>query len=223
MKEETLTKRYFYKLATNFSSAALGALTLLFVPRALGPAQYGQFDFISNHFTQLIRSCLVSVPEGFFNWVSKKGKKEDLNGPFKVIIILFASVTSLIFLFLCIAITLDWHSTIWPEIPKHILFTGLFFGAVTTLFGILSYIADGLAETISLERVRMTKNILRALLLLILIYFSALTLMSFFWLHNALIFLASVFLLIFFVRKRYIDQNIFDNYDPIKKKDFILF
>jgi len=42
---DSLKKRYFFKLFSNFSGMAISLVTQAIIPRGLGPKNYGDFNF----------------------------------------------------------------------------------------------------------------------------------------------------------------------------------
>ncbi|WP_072697532.1 oligosaccharide flippase family protein [Desulfovibrio litoralis] len=52
MKESSLAKRYVFKLIANFAAIPIYLVMEALLPRALGPASYGNFNFITAQFLQ---------------------------------------------------------------------------------------------------------------------------------------------------------------------------
>jgi len=73
----TLKKRFTFKLLVNVASMFMGLITVLFVPRVLGPEKFGQFEFITNNFKLIIDTIAIQTPVAYFNWISRKGHKEN--------------------------------------------------------------------------------------------------------------------------------------------------
>ena len=53
-KEDTLRKRYAFKLTANFIGGGISSVIQLMVPRGLGPAAYGNFGFMTAFFDNIV-------------------------------------------------------------------------------------------------------------------------------------------------------------------------
>ena len=78
-KDGTLKKRFTFKLAANIWGMLLGLVTMSFVSRALGPENFGRFEFITSNFRLILDTLTLQVPVAYFNWVSRKGHKEGID------------------------------------------------------------------------------------------------------------------------------------------------
>jgi len=76
--EDSLRKRYVFKLGANAISVGISILTQTMVPRALGPVGYGNFGFLTNFFTQIIEFLDSGVSIGFYNKLSHRSDESGL-------------------------------------------------------------------------------------------------------------------------------------------------
>jgi len=51
--EDSLKKRYFFKLSVGLIGIPISIITAAVVPRSLGPAAYGNFTFLTQFFTKI--------------------------------------------------------------------------------------------------------------------------------------------------------------------------
>ena len=154
----SLRNRFAYKLASNIGSALLGLATIAVVPRALGPADYGRFEFLSVNFKLILDSLTLHVPTAFFNWISRKAHKEDADVP--VGVTLYAVMGASLFFLTAIALSIasGAHATLWPDIPPVYLWEGYGLTVAVFLFQLCAYLADGKALTVVLEKQRFAQN-----------------------------------------------------------------
>ena len=73
----SLKKRFIYKLGGNIAALALGVIALAVVSRALGPADFGRFEFLTANFKLVLDTLALQLPIAYFNWISRKGHKEN--------------------------------------------------------------------------------------------------------------------------------------------------
>ncbi|GAH85102.1 unnamed protein product, partial [marine sediment metagenome] len=52
-KEDSLKKRYFFKLCANLIGLPISIVIQSIIPRGLGPSAYGDFTFLTNFFTKV--------------------------------------------------------------------------------------------------------------------------------------------------------------------------
>jgi O-antigen/teichoic acid export membrane protein len=196
-----LKRRFLFKLASNLASVLIGVVSMAVVPRVLGPADYGRFEFISANFKLIVDSLSIGVPTAFFNWISCKGHKEDIDAAISVtfyfvclIAVLFAAVLSL-------SMMTGWNSTLWPDLAPSYLWEA--FGLVFAIFAFqfCTYLADGRAFTIGLEKIRLVQNIGKTGICLLLAWFGLLNLHAFFFLQISVVGLTALLTAVWLYRK----------------------
>jgi O-antigen/teichoic acid export membrane protein len=69
---DSLRKRYFIKLAKSVSNALINVSLLLFVPRELGPAGYGSFNFIRDSFQSIISLSDLNLGAAHINHAARR-------------------------------------------------------------------------------------------------------------------------------------------------------
>ena len=221
----SIRKRYLFKLSTNIVVAIFGLAAITFVPRALGPEAYGKFGFITSNFNSILQFLTLSVPAAYFTWISRKGHKE--NTDVATGLTLYWNVATIIFLacFINIATFGRWNQFLWPDIPVWILWAALAFIGISNIFRLLSYLADGKAQTVGLEIFRISQNSLRIICLIILFGLGLLNLASYFYLQIILMAIMVLGLFIWLSKinaysLHYLD---FRNYEKEKRQEFISF
>lgn len=74
----SLRQQYLAKLGSNFLGILAGLLTLLVVPRELGPAGYGRYEFLSNLFLQIKNLFETGSSAYFFTRLSQQPEDSGL-------------------------------------------------------------------------------------------------------------------------------------------------
>ncbi|MBJ6752194.1 lipopolysaccharide biosynthesis protein [Geomonas anaerohicana] len=201
MSETSLQSRFKFKLFSNVAAVLLGLITMAFVPRALGPENFGKFEFITNNFKLIFDTLTLQVPVAFFNWVSRKGHKEDTDVASGVTLHFSLIAAALFAVFIAGTILTGTHSLLWPGIDVPFLWEALLFTLVVFLYQLLVFLADGKSLTVGLERIRLLQNLLKAAILLGLVFAGVMNLHSYFFGQVAVVAL-SVLLSALWLRKQ---------------------
>lgn len=181
MLEDSVKKRFIFKFVISIFSAALNFGLLLFFPKFLGPAKYGQYEFAVNNFTVLIGALTFSVPDAYFNWISRKAKKLKIGEVTAATFAFLMLITVGVSLFILIVNSLGVFNSIWPGITVMAACLGLLIAFGTQFFNICSILADSLGLTATFEFFRLAQNIMKVLFTGILCYLGIISL------HGALL------------------------------------
>lgn len=183
----SLQKRFAFKLVANVIGVLLGLVTMAFVPRALGPEQFGRFEFVTNNFKLIFDTLTLQVPVAYFNWVSRKGHKEDTDLSFGVTLYFSLGMALLFGLFIAATQVGGWHALLWPEVPQVYLWEALAFTLAVFFYQFLVYLSDGKSLTVGLEKIRLLQNVMKCLALVGLVLAGMMNLHSYFWAQIAVI------------------------------------
>ena len=182
----SIKKRYAAKLLTNLTGAALGFVTMSFVPRAIGAADFGRFEFITVNLNLLITTLGLSVPVAFFNWVSKEdGVRRD--AAIAVTALMSLGVVGVLAILIAGAQLADISGGLWPDIGPGVLWLGFLFAVFFFFIQNLGYLGDGIALSVGLETRRMVHNVARAGILTVLFFTGFLNLAVYFWVQISLL------------------------------------
>ena len=180
----------------------MGLVTMAVVFRALGPADYGRFEFISANFKLILYTLTIQVPIAFFNWVLRKGHKEDTDVATSVTLYFVSSAFFLFAIIISLSVMMGFHSRLWPEVSPPYLWEA--FGLVVAVFSfqLCTYLADGRALTIGLEKMRVVQNISKTGIFLLLVWFGLMNLHAFFFSQILITGLTALFTAIWHYRKQ---------------------
>ena len=141
---ESLAKRYKFKLFSNMISLLAGGIVTYFIPKALGPAMYGNFNFITSFFSSLLSFFQFGTSNAFYTKLSKNQKDNKLiRFYFGFILITFL----LCFLVVQTIYLLDKNSIVWPEINIKLVYAGLLFSILTFIVATVKNINDAIGIT----------------------------------------------------------------------------
>jgi O-antigen/teichoic acid export membrane protein len=177
-KEDSLNKRYLYKLATNLVGLAIGLVTQAIIPRGLGPKAYGDFSFLSNFFSQFVGFFDMGTSICFYTKLSQRQKDIRLI-IFYVSFAIIASiaVALLVFIFSFTPFT----KQIWPDQLMFFVYLAAIWGIFSWLIQILNSMVDAFGLTVPSEMARMAQKILGLVLIVALFFSDQLNLSNFFF------------------------------------------
>lgn len=187
---------------SNIVSVLIGLVTIGVVPRALGPADYGRFEFISTNFKLILDTLTIHVPSAFFNWVSRKGHKEDADLATGVTFYFVGMMSFLFAVIIALSLMTGLHSTLWPDVSPPYLWEAFGLALAVFAFELCTHLADGRALTIGLEKVRLVQNIGKAVIYLLLAWFGFMNLHSFFLSQMLITELAVFFAILWLYREK---------------------
>lgn len=184
-KEDSLKKRYLFKLGTNLVGMVIGIITQAIIPRGLGPKAYGDFNYISNFFTQIVGFLDMGTSVGFYTKLSKRPKESSL-----VSFYLYFSVivSFVIVVFVMIAAMTSVHSILWPAQELIYIYLGVAWGILYWIVLVLSKMADAYGITVSTEIVQIFQKFF-GLALIVLLYASHLLSLTNFFYYQFILFL----------------------------------
>jgi len=190
--EDTLKKRYLYKLFTRLIGLVIGFVNQAIIPRGLGPAAYGNFNFLSNFFTQFVNFFDAGTSLGFYTKLSQRPRESAL----VYFYFCFSGVISLMVAgFVVIAQSLSLYMRIWPEQDLFYIYLAAFLGIFTWVTETFNKMADAYGVTVYAEKARIFQGIFAAAIIVSLFVSGRLNLANFFYYNYLnLFFLAVAFI-----------------------------
>lgn len=201
--KDSLKKRYFYKLSTNLAGLGMGALIQAIVPRGLGPRAYGDYNFLTNFFTQIINFFDTGSSMGFYTKVSQRPREFKLVSFY----FYFSAVVSLIVIsFVALVQSMALGGILWPNQYLAYVYMALFFGILTWIGSTMASIADAHGLTVPAEKAKIFQRLFALAVLAVLFLAGRLSLMNFF-LYNYCILALSMAVFWFIFKKHGYDMS----------------
>jgi O-antigen/teichoic acid export membrane protein len=191
---DSFNKRYLYKLTANFFGLLTGLISQTIIPRSLGPAAYGDFNYLTGFFGQLISFLELNTSTGYFTMLSKNPRDSQL-----VRLYMFFGILVCLAVFFIVGAshTTSLYVYIWPGEHIGYIYLAAAFGLFTWVTQIFSQMADAYGLTVAAEKAKMFQRALGLCLLVLLFVSGKLNLFGFFLYNYALfIFLIAAFLFI---------------------------
>jgi O-antigen/teichoic acid export membrane protein len=198
--EDSLKKRYLFKLLANFVGFVFNIITQAIIPRGLGPKAYGDFGLLSNFFTQFVGFLDMGTSYCFYTKLSGRQKDSFLVRFYGGYMVIVSLVTLALVL---IAHALGLYQAIWPGQRIPYVYLAAIWGLLTWVLGILTMMGDAYGLTVSTEIARIIQRVLGLILILALLVFRQLRLTPFFLYHYTILFFLSGVYISIFKRKGY--------------------
>jgi O-antigen/teichoic acid export membrane protein len=195
LAEDSLKKRYLFKLLANLVGFVFNIIIQAIIPRALGPKAYGDFGFLSSFFTSFVGFWDMGTSTCYYTRLSGKQNDFALVRFYSLFVIIVAVVT-LAFVFITHAFNLQ--HIIWPDQRILYIYLAAVWGILTWLVGLLSMMGDAYGITVATEKARIIQRAIGFALILFLFTLGQISLAQFFLYHYAiLLLLAGLFIYIF--------------------------
>ncbi len=178
--QDSLKKRYLYKLSANLIGLLTSLIIQSIVPRALGPSNYGNFAFLTNFFTRVTTFFDTGTSTAFYTKLSQRLNERGLI-KFYWIFILFAN--AIMILILPIVIILNKQELLFPGQNIKYIWFALFFSILTWTAQIISKIVDAYGFTAKGEMAKAANKILGAAIVISFFLLNKLNLTTFFLYH----------------------------------------
>jgi O-antigen/teichoic acid export membrane protein len=212
---DSFNKRYFFKLSSNFLGLVIGIATQMIIPRGLGPKAYGDFNFITNFFTQAVSFLDMGTSTCFYRNISRRPDESQLISFYACFVALIATLT---LGFVWLVYFLEMHTTIWPGQGMVYIYLAAGWGILSWIVQILVGVADAYGITIPAEKARILQRVISLIFIALLFIYNQLYLPQFFFYHYCiLIFLIALLIVIIGRKIHLIKEKLFLSKEWIRK------
>lgn len=177
---DSLKKRFGSKLASRLVGFGLGLVTVGVVPRALGPAHYGDFSFLTHFFTQVDKFLSVGTRSAFATKLAQRLQERALIGFYLAFV---GAMAALVYSGIGLAYILGVEDSLWPEQRVEFVWLAACVTLLTFLGGVVHQVNDSYGFTLRNEFVFVLQSVLSTTLVLTLYLTGRLDLWSYFGLH----------------------------------------
>jgi len=222
--EDSLKKRYIFKLSASVFGLIISLGTQAIIPRGLGPSAYGNFNFLTNFFQQVFGFLDMGTSVCFYTKLSQRQRDFGLVSFY----IYFSFLISLVALaFVTVTQACSIYAIIWPDQDIFYIYLAAIWGILTWFSSVVfNRMADAYGLTVSSEIVRMAQKVFALVLILLLFFSNQLNLTSFFFFNYIIMVFLSVATMIILERRGYsIIQNLWLSLNKIKEytQEFYLY
>lgn len=198
--------QYFAKIATNLITLVAAATALTVVPRALGPAEYGLYEYLTNLFLQFKAFFDFGTSSSFYTLLSQRSDEAGLIKFYKK----FLFINSLILLGCALILLYTPFGKFFSMAngSSLVIFASLYAIAILWLDNIRKII-DAKNLTVGGELYYGAVKSFSIIILLALYYFSILTILSYL-LFQIVVVMLIIFFLMYFLRLKNAGKNKFE-------------
>lgn len=193
----SIKKRYLFKLSTNIIGVLISFCTQGIIPRALGPKSFGDFNFLTNSFTQIISLFDAGSSTAFYTKLSNRPREHPLVS-FYIFYIAFVALIVISFVFISHITGL--YIKFWPDQAIPFIYLAAIWSISTWLINIFSQMLDAYGLTIPAEKVKILQKFLILILVIVMFYKNLINLANFFYLNYIVQFFLIIGFLILIVR-----------------------
>ncbi|HOW27031.1 MAG TPA: lipopolysaccharide biosynthesis protein [Elusimicrobiota bacterium] len=181
--EHSIKKRYAYKLFANIVSFGMSLVIASFVPRALGPQAYGEFNFLINYFRQIRDFLDMNATNAFYTKFSQRSSETGLIVFYFRFIALGAAV--LVF-FVLLSHGTGFSASLWPDQHLFYVYCAALYTVIFWYSQGLDMVVDACGLTVYAEQVRVFQKIFGMIVILLLFFSSRLNLTNYFGAYYAM-------------------------------------
>ena len=180
MRNDSVKKRFSFKIMSGAITAALGLVTVSLVTRALGPALLGKFDFLRAQFTAVVSFLDTGSSQAFYTYNSRHDRYENSRAAIVFYRFFVGVVSLLVILGTWLAIALNWSDTFWPGISEaRDLLLGALLALGIWIFTIVTGFGDSKGQTLPVEIIKVAVRIVGVGVLFAMYFLQAITLSSY--------------------------------------------
>lgn len=173
-----LKLKFIAKLASNFASLVLGLATISLVPRTLGPAAYGAFEFLTAFFQQVTGFLDMGTSTCFYTKASQRHDDVGLVRRYFLFVALMGVIVMLVTLGLTFSPV---RETIWPGQSWLLIAVACLVAFLTWATQVVQKSLDAHGVTVRSERILLFQRLFAITLLLSLFAMELLVLESYFY------------------------------------------
>jgi len=197
MRADSLKKRYLFKVATSLVGMVCSFVTYALILRGLGPKAYGDFNFLTGFFTQIVGFLDMGTSLGFYTKLSQRPQESSMVQFY----FWFAMAVSLaVMIFVVLTQPFSTHQWIWPGQQMLYVYLAALWGILMWFNQVLIQMGDAYGLTVVTEVGRMLQRVIGLILIVILFWLHELQLTNLF-LYNYFIFAFLIIIILWIMRK----------------------
>lgn len=184
MAEDSLHRRYGYKLLGNLVSVGATVAIQAVVPRGLGPRVYGNYSFLVGFFTEVVNFFDMGTSTAFYTKLSQRPLDFGLKKFYMRFVLL---VSAAILLFIAMAQTTAMYPVLWPAQELWYIYLAGVWAILTWFVQILTKAIDASGLTVPGEKSRVFQRVVSAAVIVTLFFSGFLSLSSYFYVQYVML------------------------------------
>ena len=197
---DSLKKRYIAKLIANILGLLIAVVISALVPRALGPKNYGDFEYLTNFFTQALPLVTFSTILAFYTKLSQRPREFGITSYYGRIVV-FGFV--LILIFIILAEFSGISSEIWPsQVSINVLYAAIF-AMITFVLSSLLKMSDAFGLTKNVEYAKVGQKIIAVCIIFVMYAYEKITITSYYFFNYFILIGLITYILVLFDRSNH--------------------
>lgn len=176
-EETPLRRRYVAKLISNILVLVANVIMQSIIPRALGPAAYGNFNFITNFFQQLIGFLNLNTSTTFY---TKLSQRSDDKGLVTFYLNFILALGLIVALFVVAGFALGMRQVVWPDQEVIFIILGALWAFLSFCFAVSCEMCDAYGLTVKAEIAKLALKLFGLAIIVIMFWLKLVTLTNFF-------------------------------------------
>jgi O-antigen/teichoic acid export membrane protein len=164
---DSLRRRYFFKVFANIVTGGAGVISQAVISRGLGATQYGDFNFLTDFFTQFLAFLNVGTSVAFYTKLSKRPHESKLV-TFYLVYIHGAILIAL--LMVAAVVLMGWQGWVWPGQTTIFIFAAVIFAGINWIFSSTNDVVDAYGLTVFGEKAKAFQRLLGIGVILFLLH-----------------------------------------------------
>ena len=214
--QDSLKKRYFFKLTGNFASLGIGFITSAIIPRGLGPGAYGDFNFLVNFFNQVVSFFDMGTSTAFYTKLSQRPKERKL-------LSFYLRYMSLVLLIVAVLVILaratGVYINLWPGQSLLYIYLAVFLAFFMWFANILGQVMDAYCLTTYAEVGKIFQKILGLFMIVAIFLLHNLNIFTLFIYNYFVLLMLMVIFLQIMKQGKYLDAQDY-RMEPLDAKNY---
>lgn len=185
----SIRRRYASKLISSLVGLVLGMVNSIIVPRALGAALYGDFNFLRNSFRNIFATMDMGVSSAHTTYASRN---RDSGGATHLGMLFWATISLVLLLLVGVSFVAGFAGWLWPGQEKTFILLAYLLGFSMFVLERLTDLTDGKGVTVKSENIRIAVSFLGIVVIVFMYYSDYLNMASYLWFQIGLYLLNAI-------------------------------
>lgn len=194
---DSLRKRYFFKVFASVISSGIAAIVQSIIPRGLGALAYGNFNFLTDFFSQTLGFLSMGTTIAFYTKLSKRQNESKI-----VIFYLSFILLATIFVLLGVGLTggFGWSRNFWPGQSLGFVVMAVVFAGMFWLVSSMNDMLDAYGLTVHGEVMKIVQRLLGLGLILVLLWMGLICMRNIF-IYQYILMLVMILFVLYIMRR----------------------
>lgn len=178
LKSKTIRVRFFSTIIANIIRFVLGFFSGIFIARALGPVDFGNFNFLLTSFTAISQLLNMGTATAFYTFISRRKRARN----FYIYYIMWVGVQFVVSLLLATVLLPEtMRGKIWLGHERGIIVLSLLASfSMSQLWQVVNQAGESIRETVTVQAYNVVLSVVYILVVLIIIHLGIMSISNLF-------------------------------------------